>query len=322
MSDYYNLLEDSLRSGHLQVEKIYNAYWRTRGEARSNINIRTGYPMKYRKYNPDYIYAKNSNFPLCWNSELIGRKYPITTVERLLSTYDRWVMEYQNCKDNDKIKDMIEEEMLFAKGEAKNKNNIININKFESSDSDISDDGRGPKSILEEDEDLDEDDEEDSFIVPDIIRNKMVFKKSLGKRSGDKKIEISKKEEKKRLIIKKKYKNGISEDELNFIGLNDFQEEDEDENEQKSSRKKRLVKNGNQIISDDFNDFQGEVNEQKFSKKKRLAKNGNKVKSDDFIVFDEFQEDEDDDEQKFLKTKRLTKNRNKIKIDDFIDDEY
>jgi len=188
MSDYYNLLNDSLRSGYLQVEKIYNRL-PTLTHERQFINVRTGYPMKYRYKERDYVYSSGS-YPLCWNSEHISSEYNPITIEKLLKKYEEWLADYEENGDNERIKNLIENELEIAKNEKydytrSEKSNIKEpVDKYEdlaynnfSEENEYSHD-----SFLVPDDYSDEDEKEEEQ-EEDINYNSSNFKKRLFKKS-------------------------------------------------------------------------------------------------------------------------------------------
>lgn len=181
-NDYYNLLNDSLRSGYLQVEKIYNRLIIMDPE--KYVNIRTGYSMKYRSDDNDYVYSSGL-YPLCWNSEKIGSEYDPITIERLLAKYEEWLTEYETNKDNNKIKKMIKEELESVKDEPDEGRDFMNYLKDIKEEHDTKYKYYTYFSEYEENES--EDNSINSFIAGDdevVDVKRKVFKKSLGRRKN------------------------------------------------------------------------------------------------------------------------------------------
>lgn len=109
-NDYLNLLEDSLKLGHLQVEKIYHRLLNL--DSDKYINIRTCYPMKYRK-DSDYVFFKGK-YRICWNSEGIRDEYNPRIIESILKKYEEWLTDYERNSDNQRIKEKIQKERRLA----------------------------------------------------------------------------------------------------------------------------------------------------------------------------------------------------------------
>ena len=116
-NDYYNLLTDTLKSGHLQVEKIYNRL--TNLDRDKYVNIRTCYPMKYR-IDSDYVFSKGK-YRICWNTEAIRDEYNPIVVEKVLQKYQEWLADYALNFDNERIQELIEKELRNSIDECQEK---------------------------------------------------------------------------------------------------------------------------------------------------------------------------------------------------------
>jgi hypothetical protein len=117
MSDYHNLLVDTLRSGHLQVEKIYHRLLSIYSDEDRCVNIRTGYPMKMRDYDTNYVYPSDWRFKICYHFDRVGREFDVRVYERLLKKYEDWLADYEKNSDNERIKNLIRVEVETAKSE-------------------------------------------------------------------------------------------------------------------------------------------------------------------------------------------------------------
>jgi hypothetical protein len=117
MSDYHNLLVDTLRSGHLQVEKIYQRLLSIYADEEKCVNIRSGYPMKMRDFDTNYVYPSDWRFKICYHFDRVGREFDVTIYERLLKKYEDWLADYEKYSDNERIKKLIQDEVEKAKSE-------------------------------------------------------------------------------------------------------------------------------------------------------------------------------------------------------------
>jgi hypothetical protein len=262
MSDYYNLLEDTLRSSYFQIEKIHK---RVKQASKENkyVNIRTGYPMKFRKYNSNYMYSE-TKFPLCYNSGDVGANFHPNVISRLLNSYQKWLADYDIHEDNETIRKMVEDEKAKAKSESQNEN--ININKAKPKIMKFAEPPYGSHLIFDDDREnsvgtvLNSENEKsfdnisdickdsfDSFIVPDdyeeelvINKKNMKFKFSLGKRGQNRNKNNEANENENREIIK------LDEEEYEDINKIYIEEKDCYKFNLKK-KKKRLCKNGHTI---------------------------------------------------------------------------
>ena len=173
LNDYINLLEDSLRSGHVQIEKIYN---RLQGISTDKyINIRSGYPMKYRVDDPDYVYY-HGNYRLCWNSEAIDKEYDPLIIEKIIKKYEEWLDIYAENKDIEVIKNLIDEERINLEKQYESK---FRVKRFES---------ESEEEILDYDGSGTSEESENSFICgndevyTEDGRKRKIFRKKLGRR--------------------------------------------------------------------------------------------------------------------------------------------
>jgi hypothetical protein len=249
MSDYFNLLQDSLRSAHLQVEKIYKRLQTM--DPSLYVNVRTGYSMKYRSHNTNYVFS-SGRYPLCWNSEAVGQEYNPIVIERLLNKYEDWIDEYGNSMDNLKIKKLIQNEIDKAKSEPdlERKIRYTLLDYYDEIDH-------------EEQDEIE--DSQNSFIMNDdeVIgsdgKKRRIFKKRLGKRpvNGYENINqiptsttSSSSKKRKKLNFKSLYEDSIFK-EIKFED-EQFNKNDEYQDEYENfTHKKRLRNSNKKIINDE-----------------------------------------------------------------------
>jgi hypothetical protein len=245
MSDYLNLLQDSLRSAHLQVEKIHKRL-QTMDRSRY-VNVRTGYCMKYRSHDTNYVFS-SGRYPLCWNSESIREEYNPITIERLLNKYEDWIDEYICSGDNLKIKKLIQDEIEKAKSEPdlERKLRCTILDYYD------------PEP--EEEEEIE--DSQNSFIMKDdeVIgsdgKKRRIFRKCLGKRPCNKYEDInqiptstSSTKKRKKLNFKSLYDDSIFQD---LKSEDDLQDQiDENEGETENFTQKKRLRKSKKIIRDE-----------------------------------------------------------------------
>ena len=115
-TDYYNLLNDTLRDGYHQIKKIYNKI----PEAKKNnryINIRTGYLMNKRDFrNNNYRFNPRIKYPLCYNMQYCGCA-DFSVIDKILWKYSNWLDIYSQTCDINEIKKLVEKEINYAKKE-------------------------------------------------------------------------------------------------------------------------------------------------------------------------------------------------------------
>lgn len=238
MSDYYNLLTDTLRSGHLQVEKIYNRLNSIYNDKDRCVNIRTGYPMKIRDFDTDYVYPSDWRYKICFHFDKVGRDFDVSVYERLLKKYEDWLDDYSFNKDNEKIKLLIETEKEIAKSEPdyireKCTKKADFFDKFLHIDSEsysyISNEGSHQSSFIQDDNEV--------ILINE--RKIKYFKKSLGKKKN--RLEKMKKNNKLNQISTNKKLRKIRKKSSEFDYSNEMEYIDIDCLKSNQKKKKKIL---------------------------------------------------------------------------------
>ena len=123
-TDYYNLLNDTLKNGRNQIKYIYDKLDNAI-EKDKFINIRTGCLIKEKDCNNyNYYFHYDNEYPLCYKFPCCGLARD-RVIKKIIDFYIRCLKEYHRTKDEEKMKLLIDDEIESAKKnyEHLNKNN-------------------------------------------------------------------------------------------------------------------------------------------------------------------------------------------------------
>ena len=203
-TDYYNLLNDTLKNGRNQIKYIYDKIDNAI-EKGKYINIRTGCLIKEKDFNNyNYYFHDDTEYPLCYKFPCCGLARD-RVIKKIMNFYIRCLREYHKTKDEEKMKQLIENEIETAKNnyEYLNKNNkgfddlkLFNIpphiNEPQESEDSIN------SSSFINDNNSSSNNEDNSFINDDEIKEneeeKSIKKKPKLIKNGKKVVNIYKKE--------------------------------------------------------------------------------------------------------------------------------
>ena len=225
-SDYYNLLSDTFRSSYHQVVTIYNKIPEAKKTGRL-VNIRTGYLMNVRYRDPHFFVEPTSKYPLCWNFTC-GAFANYTVIRHIFQFYVKMLDEYEESKDEERIKRMYSEEIERAKENMNNNRMIKNNDDFELHDEE------GDEREYSSDSDTES--VENSFIVndDDEIEEEEESAIDINKISDDE-LEIINKKKHKKLLKKKRLR------EEDFINEEETHEETDLNSKLNSTAKKSNI---------------------------------------------------------------------------------
>ena len=123
-TDYYNLLIDTLKNGRNQIKYLYDKIDDAIQKGKY-VNIRTGCLIKEKdSHDYNYYFNDDCNYPLCYNFSCCGLARE-RVIKRIINFYVRCLKEYERTKDEEKMKELIDNEVESAKKnyEYLNKNN-------------------------------------------------------------------------------------------------------------------------------------------------------------------------------------------------------
>ena len=123
-TDYYNLFRDTLKYGRNQIQHIYSKIGQA-VEKGKYVNIRTGYLIKEKDCNDyNYYFNDDTEYPLCYYFSCCGLARE-RVIKKILDFYVICLREYDRTKDDEKMKELIDNEINSAKQnyENLNKNN-------------------------------------------------------------------------------------------------------------------------------------------------------------------------------------------------------
>ena len=308
-TDYYNLLTDTLRKNYHQVKFIYDRVDKARSEGKY-INIRTGFimdPKNYKNYN--CFYRNRDIFPLCYNMSCCGCAGK-EVLNKIFDFYQNCLLIYQQTKDENRIKNIVENEVYNAKisykylnkqNNGKNDFKLINVSPLlnetkenensynqssysENNESDSMKNFIDDREIEEESEevvDLNEEEEEEE----ENLEDELITLKDDEDENED---ETRNTKKKKKLRKKNKYKEEFEDllDDSYIVESENFNKKEE------KSENLLCQKRKNGIINDDESEREGigklilkNLKEEKEEKKndnneiKNNEKNKNKIKN-------------------------------------------
>jgi hypothetical protein len=246
-TDYYNLLSDTLRSGHYQIKKIYNKREAAIQEGKF-INIRTGYLIKEKDArNNNYYFNDDIDFPLCYNFSCCGlaRK---SVIKRMMDFYLSCLKKFDIDQDEEQMKILIDNELELARKDYEhlNKNNngiddlkLFNIPPRRGEPPDVEDSYNSSSFINDENSSSKEN---DSFINDDEINGEE--EENENEENGDENINGENEEE----------ENENEENEEGDENENRNRENEDEENESdkkiRKKKKSKLIKNGKKVVNE------------------------------------------------------------------------
>ena len=324
-TDYYNLFIDTLKYGRNQIQYIYGKIEQAI-EKGKYVNIRTGYLIKEKDCN-DYNYYFNNDvdYPLCYYFSCRGLARE-RVIKKILDFYVLCLREYDKTKDEEKMKQLIDNEIESAKkkyeelnknnkgyddlklfnlpphsNEPKETENSINSSSFINDNSSISNENN---SFINDDEINEENGEKSE----DIIKNKKVTLIKNGRNAVN------------------KYKQELDELlEENYDGENDLINEENDidldlDTKGSSLKKKKLCKTKyltrktkRNIINDSDDEEEGENDEKEEEKLEKedeqytFKENNNLEKEIKNLI----KKDEENEEESIIKNKKKKEAINK-----------
>ena len=115
MTQYYNLLIDSLRNGYKQVIQIYDKIAMANNEGKV-INVCTGYlnnsyPTGIKNMK---VFLRGKYIPIVYKSAFFGwRCYE--TAKKILKTYSKWLELYDKTQSDDAVREAVEDHLEEAR---------------------------------------------------------------------------------------------------------------------------------------------------------------------------------------------------------------
>ena len=255
-TDYYNLLTDTLKNGRNQIKYIYEKIEKAI-EKGKYINIRTGGLMKEKDCrNNNYYFLDDCEYPLCYHFSCRGLARN-RVIKRIMNFYLCCLREYHRTRDEEKMKQLIEEELELARNnyEHLNKNNngyddlkLFNIPPHRGEPKEVEDSVNSSSFINDENSN-----EENSFINDGEIEEEneeKFFDEENDSNENNEEIEENKEiQDNSKVNEEEKENNKVikdSKDEENNPDINDK----EDKKEEKINKKKiKLVKNGKNVVN-------------------------------------------------------------------------
>ena len=261
-TDYYNLLTDTLRSGHHQISKIYHKIPEARREGKY-INIRTGYLMGKKSIkDKNYKFYHNFEFPLCYNLTNCGfAKNEI--IQKIFKQYEIWLKLYEKKpNDDDYLKYIVDKEINKAKNNFEmlnhknyGKNDFILFNKYNEEEEE--------EEESEENEKINEEGKEEDYEENSFIEKDEKEKKNKKLKKG---VKLEEEIEEDQIQLSDDLENNNEEEEQ--IELNEELENIEDE----YSTGSLLLNNGNNLKGFIVTDSEEEEKIKKKKEKKKKEK--------------------------------------------------
>ena len=292
-TDYYNLLNDTLKYSYSHIIFIYKKIDKAITEGKW-VNIRSGYIMDAENTKSDCYYRKRDTYPICYSMPELGLASK-EVLNKIFDFYQHCLTVYKDTKDKEKIKKLVEDEVEKAKmsyvylNKQNNGKNDFDSVEVQSSLIVFQEQGNSPNQFSYNDKN--ESSSKDSFIDDEVIKeeNEEEEENEESELSNVKEDDISSKDEKKLGNTNKKRKlRKVNEYKKEYEDLMDESYRDEPENisEEDGENKNILCqKRERGVINDDESENEEQIGELILKdlkeEKEEKKTNGNVIQNDE-----------------------------------------
>ena len=115
-TDYYNLFPATLKNGNKQIIYLYNKRYDAL-EKGKYINVSTGCLITRNSpfyKSKDFYFYDDDEFPLCYKFSCRGLAR-LSVIRKILKFYADGLREYERTKDEEKMKELVDNEVEAAK---------------------------------------------------------------------------------------------------------------------------------------------------------------------------------------------------------------